>query len=189
MEKQGAEATVKINETVLKKREPKNYRHPELDKRLRTERTKTEIHMIKEAGRAGAKVPEILEESEDSLEMEKIDGKTLKETIEEQVKLMKDFGENVALIHSRDIIHGDLTTSNAMFSDEVYLIDFGLAKRSQRNEDKAVDIHLLKQVLNTSHTDIADDAWEKFVEGYQNYEKSEQVLEQLKEVEKRGRYK
>jgi N6-L-threonylcarbamoyladenine synthase/protein kinase Bud32 len=189
MQIQGAEATVKINGEVVKERKEKKYRHPDLDKRLRTERTQTEAHLIKEAGRAGANVPEILEESETTLRMEKIDGSTLKERLEENIELMKDLGRNVAAIHSKDIIHGDLTTSNAMVADKVYLIDFGLAERSQRNEDKAVDIHLLKQVLNTSHAGVAEEAWENFVEGYNEYDKSGVVLEQLEEVEKRGRYK
>lgn len=189
MEIQGAEATVEISEKAVKERKEKRYRHPELDKRLRRERTKTEARLIKKAGRAGANVPEIIEELDSTLKMEKIEGKVLKKVIEDDIGLMEDFGENVASIHSKNIIHGDLTTSNAMLADKFYLIDFGLADRSQRNEDKAVDIHLLKQVLNTSHTDIAEEAWELFVEGYRNYEKSDVVLKQLKEVEKRGRYK
>jgi len=103
---------------------------------------------------------------------------------------MKSYGTNIAYLHSTEIIHGDLTTSNAMVSNgELYVIDFGLSFRSQRLEDKAVDIHLLKQVLNSSHPEVAERAWQKFVEGYSEYEKSDEVLEQLEDVEKRGRYK
>jgi Kae1-associated kinase Bud32 len=103
---------------------------------------------------------------------------------------MKSYGQNIGYLHSTEIIHGDLTTSNAMVSDDkLFVIDFGLSYRSQRVEDKAVDIHLLKQVLNSSHPDVADEAWEKFVEGYSDYDRSDEVLQQLKDVEKRGRYK
>ena len=103
---------------------------------------------------------------------------------------MNNYGQNIAYLHSADIIHGDLTTSNAMTLDgEIYIIDFGLSFRSQRSEDKAVDIHLLKQVLNSSHPEVAKKAWRNFIDGYTEYEKSDEVLEQLKDVEERGRYK
>ncbi|MFT4868365.1 MAG: TP53 regulating kinase-like protein [Candidatus Nanohaloarchaea archaeon] len=103
--------------------------------------------------------------------------------------MMKELGENVALLHSIDIIHGDLTTSNAIADEEIYLIDFGLSFRSQRIEDRAVDIHLLKQVLESSHPEVSKEAWQNFLKGYSEYEDSEKVLEQLEEVEQRGRYK
>lgn len=188
----GAEATVEIGENkVVKKREPKTYRHPEIDKKLREERTKTEINLMKKAKKHGANVPEIENEDTSTIEMEKINGKALKEVVEEKNKLMAEYGENIARLHSTNIIHGDLTTSNAVLSSEedLHLIDFGLAYSSERVEDKAVDIHLLKQVLESSHPEVAEKAWESFVKGYKEYEESEKVLEQLKEVEKRGRYK
>jgi N6-L-threonylcarbamoyladenine synthase/protein kinase Bud32 len=46
----GAEATIEIeDDKVLKKREPKNYRHSELDNKIRTDRTSTEVRLIKDA--------------------------------------------------------------------------------------------------------------------------------------------
>lgn len=187
----GAEATVEIeDDKVTKTREPKNYRHPDLDSKIRTDRTETEARLVKDAKRHNVNAPEVEDVDDFTIEMEKIDGDVLKTVLDDQLDLMKDYGRNIALLHSTDIIHGDLTTSNAMVEDgEIYIIDFGLAFRSQRNEDKAVDIHLLKQVLNTSHPEVAEEAWNNFVEGYSEYEKSEAVLEQLKDVEKRGRYK
>lgn len=187
----GAEATLEIGEDeVTKKREPKNYRNSELDRRIREERTETEVHLIKEARRYNVNVPEAEKIDDSTIEMEKIDGKMLKQVLDDNLDLMEEYGRNIAYLHSADVIHGDLTTSNAITSEEeLYIIDFGLAFRSQRIEDKAVDIHLLKQVLNSSHPDITEKAWRKFVEGYEEYEKSDQILEQLKDVEKRGRYK
>ncbi|MFB6208371.1 MAG: KEOPS complex kinase/ATPase Bud32 [Candidatus Nanohaloarchaea archaeon] len=187
MEFKGAEATVTINGEVVKKRERKSYRHPELDEKLRRERTATEARIMEEARKHGASVPEVHEIEDYTLTMEKAEGKPLKHVIEPGH--LEGYGKNVAYMHSADIIHGDLTTSNAVLGDELSVIDFGLSFRSHRIEDKAVDIHLLKQVLESSHPEIADKAWEKFVEGYSEYEDSEKVLEQLEEVESRGRYK
>ena len=189
--KQGAEATIEIEENkVLKRRYPKEYRHPDLDSKIIKERTDTEVRLLEDARRHNVNVPKAEKTDESTIEMEEIEGDILKEIIENRTGLMKDFGKNMAFLHSTDIIHGDLTTSNAMATkEELFLIDFGLAFRSQRIEDKAVDIHLLKQVLNSSHPEIAGKAWEFFVEGYSKYERSDEVLEQLKDVEKRGRYK
>ncbi|MFQ3275305.1 MAG: Kae1-associated kinase Bud32 [Candidatus Nanohaloarchaea archaeon] len=186
----GAEAEVEIGEDqVVKRRSEKKYRHPELDQKIRKERTETEEKLISEARKYGVNVPEAEKTENSVLEIEKIDGEKLKEVVEKKPDLMKELGENVALLHSIDIIHGDLTTSNAIADEEIYLIDFGLSFRSQRIEDRAVDIHLLKQVLESSHPEVSKEAWQNFLKGYSEYEDSEKVLEQLEEVEQRGRYK
>ena len=188
MEIQGAEASVKIKEDeVVKERETKKYRHPELDERIREDRTREEVKNTRRARKYGVKAPEA-EEKDGKIIFEKIEGETWKKS--EDLDAMKDIGANVAKMHHGEIIHGDLTTSNAIVKDgEAFIIDFGLSTVSERIEDKAVDIHLLKQVLNSSHPDIAEEAWEKFLEGYGDYDESEKVLEQLEEVEQRGRYK
>jgi Kae1-associated kinase Bud32 len=188
---QGAEAEIEIkDDTVVKKRSRKRYRHPELDERLRKERTETEERLIMDARKYGVKAPEVEMMADSELEIEKVEGETLNEHVEDNPELLRALGENVAYLHSTDIIHGDLTTSNAMVEENtLILIDFGLSFRSQRLEDRAVDIHLLKQVLETSHPEIAGEGREYFIEGYREYERSYEVLEQLEEVEKRGRYK
>lgn len=185
----GAEAEIEIGEKVIKKRAPKKYRHPELDRRLRTDRTRTESRLLKEADRAGADVPKVLDVSEETLELEKIEGEQLKDVLEKRPELTEELGENLAKLHSADIIHGDLTTSNAIVDEKLHIIDFGLAERSQRIEDRAVDVHLLKQVLNASHPGVADEAWKSFLNGYSSYEKFDAVKDRLEEVEGRGRYK
>lgn len=189
---QGAEASVEIHEdTIVKKREKKDYRHSELDQRIREERTSEENKNIKRARKYGAKIPETEKTEDNTLEQHKIDGEELKELLEEQPKIMVDVGENLAKMHSGDVIHGDLTTSNLIYSedDEVYVIDLGLSQVSDRIEDKAVDIHLLKQVLESSHPKASETAWKKFLEGYKEYKEYDKVLDQLEDVESRGRYK
>jgi len=189
MKEKGAEATVETkNGKVIKTRKKKKYRHKQLDDKIRKERTETEVKLMNEAIKYGVNAPSPEKKGKSTIEMEKIDGRPLKEVIEENKDLMKELGENIAKIHSANVIHGDLTTSNVLIDKQVYVIDFGLSFRSERVEDKAVDIHLLKQVLNSSHPEIAEKAWKKFLEGYRP-ENRKEILEQLKDVEKRGRYK
>lgn len=191
MEVRGAEAVVKITgDKVSKHRQSKDYRHPDLDKRIREDRNRREARNLKRAHKYGVNVPKLIEEKEYTIEIEKIEGNTLKEALPENIESAKDIGENVGKLHSSETIHGDLTTSNAIWTgDKVFLIDFGLSDTTSRTEDMAVDIHLFKQVLESSHSEIAENAWNKFVEGYSSFENSEKVLNHLEKVEKRGRYK
>ncbi|MFB6200092.1 MAG: KEOPS complex kinase/ATPase Bud32 [Candidatus Nanohaloarchaea archaeon] len=189
----GAEATVKISDSeVEKQRKQKKYRHPEIDNRIRDERTEMEKKLMQEARQHNVNVPETEKKDKHSLKIQKIDGQPLKQVVNQKTEQVRQLGEQVALLHSINIIHGDLTTSNVIIEKETekpFLIDFGLAFRSERAEDKAVDIHLFKQVLESSHPEKAGKAWKQFLDGYREYSEAEKVLEQLKEVEKRGRYK
>ncbi|WP_414837558.1 KEOPS complex kinase/ATPase Bud32 [Candidatus Nanosalina sp. VS9-1] len=189
MEIQGAEASVEItDEKAVKRREEKKYRHPDLDERIRDERTREEVKNTRRAIKYGVNAPSAEKKDKDTIEFERINGETWKKSGD--LEAMKSAGENVAKMHHGNIIHGDLTTSNIIVNDkEAYLIDFGLSEVSERVEDKAVDIHLLKQIIEASHPEIAEEAWKKFMKGYNDYKESEEVLERLEEVELRGRYK
>lgn len=188
--KQGAEAQVTIKEQqVVKKRAPKNYRNNSIDERIRKERTEQELKNIQRARKYNGNVPETEKKSEYTLTQKRIDGDLLKDIINEKPEILGSVGSNVAMLHSADIVHGDLTTSNLIQADKVYLIDFGLSYISERTEDKSMDIHLLKKTLQTSHPSISESAWNSFLKQYREYEESEKVLERLEEVESRGRYK
>lgn len=191
--KQGAEAHVELKENkVVKDRREKSYRHPDLDKRLRSERTSEESRRISQANKYGVNTPKVLETDKFSLEMEKIEGSKLRDIIEDSIEPLEELGRQIGILHNEDIIHGDLTTSNIIVknSRKVFIIDFGLSQHSTRIEDKAVDIHLLKQVLETSHSCVSDEAWSLFVDSYRStVEDSGVILERLEEVELRGRYK
>lgn len=189
---EGAEASLEFTDgKVVKKRHRKDYRHPELDRKIREERTEQEAQVMRAARQNGVNVPRVEKLDEETLEIEEIEGEQLKDVLEDSLEAMEDLGRNTARLHDAGIIHGDLTTRNAMLSGEngVFLIDFGLAFRSDRIEDRAIDIHLLKQVLESSHPGVEKQAWGKFLKGYTEHEDSEEVLERLEEVEKRGRYK
>lgn len=192
MEKiQGAEAEVILKEdSILKKRLRKKYRHSELDNRLVEERNRRESKILKQASRAGANVPGLIETSEREMIQERIKGHPLKQILEENSQIMKEAGRNVALLHEGDIVHGDLTSSNLLWTgNELYIIDFGLAERTGRVEDKAVDLHLLKEMLESYHSNVSTEAWKSFSEGYLKEGGAEKVLDKLDEIKNRKRYR
>jgi Kae1-associated kinase Bud32 len=184
---QGAEAEVEIREDkVIKKRPEKDYRHEELDSRIREKRTNSEYNSMKKAIRNNVNVPKIEKKDQYTLEIEKLDGETLEENFSPEK--MKEVGENIQRLHEAGLIHGDLTTKNMIADVEVILIDFGLSEDSTSVEDRAVDLHLLKQIMESSHPEHFKEAWNNFLENYRP-EFREEVLERLEEVEERGRYK
>ena len=72
---------------------------------------------------------------------------------------------------------------------KIFFIDFGLGFISNKVEDKAVDIHLLKQALEAKHFKNWQVLFEEFLKGYKTSREENKVLERLKAVEKRGRYR
>jgi Kae1-associated kinase Bud32 len=199
---QGAEAKIfLIRDKIVKDRIPKKYRHPQLDNQIRRRRTKSEAKIINKALEVGINVPKLLADpgSGRMIHMQYIHGDRLSETLnsypqEKQFQIMQQLGEQVALLHKNNIIHGDLTTSNTILSqDKIYLIDFGLGFISTKQEDKAVDLHLIKQALEAKHFRSPDHLrgqnhqalFDQFLKTY----KDKEIIERLKIVEKRGRYK
>ncbi len=195
---QGAEAILKKeNGKLVKERIKKLYRIDEIDKKLRKYRTRYEAKLIERASKL-ISVPRILNVDEDKavIEMEFIEGKKISDILDklpenERKKILKTIGNNVAILHNNNIIHGDLTTSNMILKDEeIYFIDFGLGFVSNKIEDKAVDIHLFKQALESKHYQHFEESYHHFLEGYKEKSKNfNEILERLEQVEKRGRYK
>lgn len=184
---QGAEAEIEIKkDSVIKTRPEKTYRHRELDNRIRKQRTQQELSSLKKARRNGVNVPKVEKTSDYILKLEKIQGKTLEEDF--RPEKMKSVGENIQKLHESGLVHGDLTTKNIIADEEVFLIDFGLSEDSPSTEDRAIDLHLLKQMLESSHPEYFNEGWENFLDNYRP-EFRKKVLERLEEVENRGRYK
>ena len=114
-------------------------------------------------------------------------------------EICKKIGMEVALLHKSGIIHGDLTTSNMIVKEneltakpsfQLYLIDFGLGFISKREEDKAVDLYLLHEVLESTHFTIMEKAWKAVLDSYKrHYQGGDKVIKALLKVESRGRYK
>ena len=90
------------------------------------------------------------------------------------------------------MIHGDLTTKNVIQSrTRTVLIDFGLAFISDRLEDKAEDLHLLKQAIRSSGSKLSTRYFDYVLDGYEKEageKESMKVKNQILEIEKRGRY-
>lgn len=194
---QGAEAKIILSDnSIIKKRVPKSYRIPELDKKIRKSRTKAETKLLKKASEVINIPSPVIEDREKfEIKMPFIDGKKISEhlnnlPLKKQKQICKQIGEEVAKLHNQDIIHGDLTTSNMILKDEkIFFIDFGLGFINHKFEDKAVDIHLLRQALEAKHFKYWKILFEKFKEGYKKSKNFRNTIERLKIVEKRGRYK
>ena len=188
---QGAEAKLyKDNNKLIKERIKKSYRVRDIDNKLRKFRTRSEAKLLE---KANINTPKVLKVDDKLMiiEMEFIDGDLLKNTIDnldkdKQEKVCQQLGKEIEKLHQQDIIHGDLTTSNLILKEnELYFIDFGLGFISSKIEDRAVDLHLLRQALNAKHYKNAEYYFNIILNNYKNKE----VLDRLKKVESRGRYK
>jgi TP53 regulating kinase-like protein len=201
--RRGAEADLFLDEwhghrVIRKVRTPRPYRHPKLDAEIRAARTMREASVLVDAKRAGVPVPLVLFVNIKGAELiiQYVEGERLKELIEgHAIDVRREFarvGHMVAKLHRAGIVHGDITTSNLVRrkDGELILIDFGLAGYSVRDEDRAVDIHLLKEALLSAHPDAAEEALDAFLRAYRRSMGREwgAVHTRLKEIEMRGRY-
>lgn len=191
----GAEAIItRQKNIVIKNRLERAYRYPELDKKIRKLRTRSEAKILEKV-QSITNVPKIIssDEVKAKIEMEYIEGKKLAENLEkiDYKKISEKIGKELAKLHDSDIIHGDLTTSNLILKKEkVYFIDFGLGFHSSRAEDKAVDLHLIKQALEAKHPSIYEESFKSLINGYKKQSKNQKkTLLQFEKVERRGRYK
>lgn len=205
---QGAEARVyKISlfdrPTVVKERFRKSYRHPKLDQKIRTDRTKSEVRTLLKCRQFGIDTPVLyfVDEPSSRIYMEYVEGCTARElftkldlTNPEMLKkaqtIAEQIGTAVAGLHAADIVHGDLTTSNMMQRtgvEAMTVIDFGLSYRSKLVEDKAVDLYVLEKAFLSTHHD-SEEVFKKVLEVYhQAHNGNSKVLQKLHHVRQRGR--
>lgn len=192
----GAEARVYLevgDNTVLKRRIEKGYRISEIDKKLRTRRTRRESKILSKLGDI---CPDVIEVVDNDISMTYLDGPMVKDVVDgmiksKSLKIFNLIGEKVRKMHSLDVIHGDLTTSNMIvLGSDVKLIDFGLSFFTDKIEHKAVDVHLFKQALESKHHEHFKIYFDSFLKGYKQENPSYSgVMDRLEKVEKRGRYK
>lgn len=203
--KKGAEASIYFGEwfgrkVVFKKRYPKKYRIPELDREIQIQRTKHESQIIHRAKVAGVPTPIIymVDVKEATIIMEFIEGKQIKQILndlssEERFNLCYRIGELIGKLHKSGIIHGDLTTSNMILTPygNIVLIDFGLGELSVELEARGVDIHLMKRALASTHYKYAGECFNAIIRGYgetMGEKATRDVLNKVMEIERRGRY-
>jgi len=195
---QGAEAKLyREGNKLIKERIKKSYRHEEIDKKIRKQNTRREHRLLNKASKI-INVPKILDynETEHRIIMDFIDGKTLRDILDKmptrkRLETCEQLGREIAKLHNENIIHGDLTTSNFIIKKErIYFIDFGLGFHSTKIEDRAVDLHLLRQAFESKHYQHYKHSFEAVMKGYKEESKqTKEILDRFEVVEKRGRYK
>lgn len=198
--KKGAEADIyqtvwNDSKAILKIRKIKTYRNSTLDSKIRRQRTIKESQILSHVKSFGVSTPLVyfVDLKKTSITMQEIPGKSIHDLSDLKIiKLSKEIGKIVGKLHKNGIMHGDLTTSNFIyFRNLVYVIDFGLSQNTTKPEDHAVDLRLIKEILNSAHAKIMKPAWKNFLLGYKlqmgvdNYLK---IIKLVSEIESRGRY-
>ncbi len=183
---------------VRKVRIRKEYRVSELDEFLRKRRTSKEVRALHRAKRFGVPCPSVLDVHEFEIIMEKIEGRTLRDSLkdldeEKLCFISRLLGTMVGRLHRAGLVHNDLTGVNFILTgeDRVCLIDFGLVEFSEDPEDRAVDIHVFKQSISAVDPRRLRLIMNNFMDGYSKElgEKAKEVISRLKSIEKRGRYR
>lgn len=209
--KKGAEANLYLEDfvkvlhpagtgkVIVKNRIIKRYRVPQLDRQLRESRTALEAKLFADAKVAGVPTPAVYEIDRAGMRvvMEFIDGKQVKLILSglrpaARRKLCYIIGKQIARLHKAGMVHGDLTTSNMILTPQgkVFFVDFGLGEYDPSLEARGVDLHLLKRALQSTHFDIAEEAYRAVLTGYKRElgKGADEVIERAEEIERRGRY-
>ncbi len=183
-------------DAVMKSRPPKSYRLPELDRHIRSVRTRNEARLMREARKAGVRTPCMydIDLADCSIVMEDIVGPTAKEAMLSDPAgapaLAKRIGETVARIHAARICHGDLTTSNMIVlpDGEICLIDFSMGCSKATLEDIGVDVRLLERAFGSAHAGL-DEAMDAMMSAYfDSVPDAAAVRKKLEDIKNRGRY-
>ena len=193
-------ATIGPWRVVIKRRVRKEYRTPSLDEQIRHDRTISEASRIHEAKTAGAKVPSIVgvDVENNAIVMTHLDGTVARERLDDMSinaarKLLRSIGEQIGLLHTAGIVHGDLTTSNVIVSPsgEPFIVDFGMSRRSTEPEDRGVDLHLLQRSIVASHNKDSSSMMNSMIRGYEQTagkKAAGSTRRKAREIARRGRY-
>lgn len=212
--KQGAEAKIHIGTylgkaTLAKERFFKKYRHSELDQFITKERMKAECRAIVRCKSAGIRTPTIylVDYKRRVILLEYFENNIcLKDYIENLsdekslVELSVRIGNLIGKMHLKNIIHGDLTSSNILLvkkdkagkqnleNMDLVLIDFGLAHVDSSAEDKGVDLYVLERALLSTHS-VASEMFENILQGYKNvtHNSFKEMFTKYEEIRARGR--
>ena len=191
----GAESNIYLTKWYDKKaiskiRIPKIYRHRVLDDDLRRRRTISESKMITLAKEFGLRTPYIyfVDPFRAEIVMEYISGTRASKVLTSSI--CNEIGRFVSTLHLFNIIHGDLTPANFIVNRKITMIDMGLSFHSTRREDKAMDIRLFKEILNSTYQRYYTEFFGDFLDGYKsvNSKELEKILQRMDEIETRKRY-
>ena len=201
----GAEADLSLARigpwrVVVKRRVKKEYRNPTLDEQIRHDRTLSEASRIHEAKTSGARVPSIVgvDVENNAIVMTHLDGRVARGclddmSVNEARKLLRSIGQQVGLLHTAGIVHGDLTTSNVIVSPSgaPFIVDFGMSRRSIEAEDRGVDLHLLQRSIVASHSKDPSSMMNAMIRGYEQTAGKRvagSTWRKAREIARRGRY-
>ena len=198
--KKGAEGDLYLtsfnkNPAIVKIRKKKDYRNPILDSKIRKQRTIRESEIISQVKSLGVPTPLVyyVDSKNHSIFLQPIPGKVVSDLSDSSIaRVCKKIGSIVGLMHINGIMHGDLTTSNfILFKSKLFVIDFGLAHRTNKPEDHAIDIRLFKEILNSAHASVMEKAWKNFLIGYGSVmgkKRLSSIIDLVEVIESRGRY-
>ena len=173
--KKGAEADIYLTtwngrKSILKIRKRKEYRNEILDNRIRALRTIREAKMISEVKSFGVNTPLVyfVDQNKFEIYLQFVSGDLVRDLPSKMIiKICEKIGKILGTLHKNGIMHGDVTTSNFILaSNQLTILDFGLAQRTEKIEDHAIDLRLFKEVLNSAHVAIVNQAWSSFLRGY-----------------------
>ena len=185
-------------DVVLKNRIRKIYRIKSIDDQLISYRTKEEAKLMIDARKQGVSVPIIFDVDLQNgiITMEYIKGKRIKDIFNDlnkndKIRICRKIGTNIARLHNKDIIHGDITTSNMiLYNNKIHFIDFGLGEKNSEVETKGVDLHVLMEAMESTHS-LYSEYFKYVLEGYKKELKNDAnlVIRKIEEIVKRGRYR
>ena len=198
----GAEAILYIEkhdgkDILVKERIKKGYRISELDDKIRRQRTKREEKLLNKARFSGVTVPKVIGSEDSKILMEFVEGKKLKDVLnglpeKKRKDVYEKIGKIVGLLHQNGIVHGDLTTSNFILTEDskLFIVDFGLGKHSVKAEDFAVDLYVLYEALKSVHFKYLNEGWQYILKTYMySYSNAKAVLNRIEKIKTRRRYK
>ena len=127
---QGAEAIVYAGtwmdrDAILKQRQPRKWRHPDLDARLTKSRMSAEVRLLRRLHLSGLPVPELLAIDAPAgwVITSRMPGIPLFEHLRGGggSEMLEELGATIRQIHAAGISHGDLTTHNILWDDDAGL--------------------------------------------------------------------
>ena len=194
---QGAEAIVHAGtwmgrQAILKQRQPRTWRHPDLDARLTKSRMSAEVRLLRRLHLAGCPVPELLsvDVSEGWIITSRMPGGPLFDHLRSggDAGMLEELGSIIREIHAVGISHGDLTTHNILWDDQggLSIIDFGLSQITDDLEPMGLDLQVLNECLKASHPSI-EGGIDRVVSGYLS-NGGKGVVDRFNDIRSRVRY-
>ncbi len=193
----GAEAVVHAGtwmgrDAVLKQRDPRTWRHPDLDARLTKSRMSAEIRLLRRLHLSGSPVPELLatDVSAGWMITSRMPGGPLFDHLrgDGDSEMLEELGAIIRQIHAAGISHGDLTTHNILWDakDGLSIIDFGLSQITDDLEPMGLDLQVLNECLKASHPSI-EGAIDRVISGYLT-QGGKDVVARFNDIRGRVRY-